>query len=79
GVSSREQNEKKFPQWETLPNGGRRYWVDVVGRQGWIARYVKEVDSGEATVRFYQEVCDHTGKLVEVRHKYPDDQGHRKV
>ena len=49
-MSSREQNEKKFPQWETSPNGGRRYWVDVVGRQGWIARYVKEVDSGEATV-----------------------------
>jgi hypothetical protein len=51
-MSSREQNEKKFPHWEELPNGGRRYWVDVVGRQGWIARYVNEVDSGEATVRF---------------------------
>jgi hypothetical protein len=79
GVSSREQNEKKFPQWEILPNGGRRYWIDVIGRQGWKARYVKEVDSAEATVRFYQEVYDHTGKLVEVHYKYPDDQGHRKV
>ena len=78
-MSSREQNEKKFPQWEALPNGGRRYWIDVVGRQGWIARYVKEVDSDEVTVRFYQEVYDQTGKLVEVHHKYPEDEGHRKV
>ncbi len=66
-------------QWEALPNRGTRYWVDVIGRQGWIARYVKEVDSGEATVRFYQEVYDQRGKLIEVHHKYPDDQGHRKV
>jgi len=78
-VSSREQNEKKFPQWEALPNGGRRYWLDVIGRQGWTARYVKEVDSEEATVRFYQEVYDQTGNLIEVHYKYPEDQGHRKV
>jgi len=78
-VSTREQNEKKFRYWETLANGSRRYWFDVVGRQGWTARYVKEVDSKEATVRFYQEIYDTEGKLIETHQKYPEDMGHRKA
>jgi hypothetical protein len=78
-VSTREQNEGKFPNRENLLSGGRRYWLDVQGRQGWKARYVKEVDADEVTVRFYQEIYDDTGKLVEVHHKYPVDQGHQKV
>lgn len=48
----RAQNERKFEAWEALPDGGRRYWVDVKGRSGWRARYVKQVDREEATVRF---------------------------
>jgi hypothetical protein len=40
---------------------------------------VKEVDADEVTVRFYQEIYDDTGKLVEIHHKYPVDQGHQKV
>jgi hypothetical protein len=40
---------------------------------------VKEVDADEVTVRFYQEIYDDIGKLVEIHHKYPVDQGHRKV
>jgi hypothetical protein len=76
-VGTREQNEKKFAQRETLPNGGRRYWLDVIGRQGWTARYVKEVDAEEATVRFYQEIYDGTWRLVEVHYKYPEEEGHR--
>jgi hypothetical protein len=75
----RRQNEKKFGSWEELPNGGRRYWYEVTGRQGWKARYVKEVDAGEETLRFYQEIYDDEGELVEVHHKYPVDTGHRKV
>jgi hypothetical protein len=51
----------------------------VLGKQGWKARYVKEVDADEITVRFYQEIYDDTGKLVESHHKYPVDQGHQKV
>jgi hypothetical protein len=51
----------------------------VQGRQGWKARYVKEVDADEAMVRFYQEIYDGTGKLVEVHHKYPVDYGHQQV
>jgi hypothetical protein len=51
----------------------------VQGRLGWKARYVKEVDADEVTVRFYQEIYDGTGRLVEVHLKYPDDHGHQKV
>ena len=52
-MSTREQNERKFPNWEELPEGGRRYWLDIPGRRGWRARYVKEVDAEENTLRFY--------------------------
>ena len=40
---------------------------------------MKEVDGNEVTVRFYQEIYDDTGKLVETHHKYPVDRGHQKV
>ena len=73
-----KQNERKFPSWQDLPSG-RRYWLDVLGRSGWRARYVKEVDASEITIRFYQEIYDENGQLVEVHHKYPVDLGHRKV
>lgn len=78
-MSTKEQNEKKFPNWQELPNSGRRYWFDVLGRSGWRARYVKEVDASEVTVRFYQEIYDEKDQLVEVHDKYPVDLGHRKV
>jgi hypothetical protein len=78
-VSTREHNERKFSNWESLPAGGRRYRLDVFGKQGWKARYVKEVDANEVTVRFYQEIYDDSGKLVEVHNKYPVDEGHQKV
>ena len=78
-MNTRAQNEKKFGEWEELPGGGRRYWLDVVGRFGWRARYLKEVDAQESTLRFWQEIYDEQGKLVEVHEKYPVDKGHRKV
>lgn len=78
-MSTRAQNEKKFGHWNELPGGGRRYWLDVPGRQGWIARYVKEVDASETTLRFWQEIYDDQGMLVEVHEKYPVDKGHEKV
>ncbi len=78
-MSTREQNERKFPNWEALQDGGRRYWLDVLGRSGWRARYIKEVDPKEKTVRFYQEIYDATNRLVEVHHKYPIDSGHQKA
>ena len=77
-MSSRAQNEKKFGTWEELPNGGRRYWLDIAGRLGWRARYVKQVDAQENTVRFWQEIYDGQGKPVEIHEKYPVDKGHQK-
>ena len=78
-MNSRAQNEKKLRNWEELPGGGRRYWLDVPGRLGWRARYLKEVDAQETTVRFWQEISDEQGKLVESHEKYPVDKGHLKV
>jgi hypothetical protein len=78
-LSTRPQNERKSGSWEELPNGGRRYWFEVAGRRGWRARYVKEVDADEKTVRFWQEIYDDQGKLVEIHEKYPVDKGHQQV
>jgi hypothetical protein len=51
-MGTRQQNEQKFPDWESLPTGGRCYWRDVAGHSGWRACYLKEVDAGETTLRF---------------------------
>jgi len=75
----RQLNEKKFPNWENLPDGGRRYWFEVKGRHGWKARYVKEVDALEETVKFYQEIYDVEDNLIETHEKFPVDKGHRKA
>lgn len=72
-IAKRRQNERKFGTWRELPDGG------VKGRSGWLAKYVKEVDPEESTVRFYQEVLDGDGCLREVHEKFPADLGHRKV
>jgi len=78
-LSTRPQNERKFGYWEELLSGGRRYWFEFAGRRGWKARYVKEVDADENTVRFWQEIYDDQDKLVEIHEKYPVDKGHQQV
>lgn len=78
-VRKRQPNERKFGAWRELPTGGRLYWYELEGRSGWKARYVKEVDAEESTVRFFQEVYDGAGKLREVHEKYPVDRGHQPV
>jgi hypothetical protein len=78
-MSTRPQNERKFRNWEELPGGGRLYWFDVTGRYGWRARYLKEVDANETTLRFWQEIYDDQGILVEIHEKYPVDTGHRRI
>jgi hypothetical protein len=78
-MNARAQNEKKFGQWDELAGGRRRYWLDVLGRLGWRARYLKEVDAQETTLRFWQEIYDEQGKLVEVHEKCPVDKGHQKA
>ena len=49
------------------------------GRRGWRARYVKQVDSEETVVRFWQEIYNENGMLVERHDKYPVDRGHERV
>lgn len=75
----RQRNEKTFGEWEELLTGGRRYRYEVKGRFGWTAKYVKEVDADERTVRFWQEIYDDAGALQEVHQKFPEDLGHQKV
>jgi hypothetical protein len=70
-VGTRAQNEKKFSHWHEMPGGGRLYRLDVVGRSGWLARYMKEVDANETTVRFWQEIYDGQGNLVETHENFP--------
>jgi hypothetical protein len=77
--SKRKANERKFPDWEELPDDGRRYFFEVEGRNGWKARYVKEVDKYEETQKFYQEIYDDQDRLVEIHIKFPIDQGHVKL
>ncbi|HYT49064.1 MAG TPA: hypothetical protein VEL78_01645 [Pyrinomonadaceae bacterium] len=78
-MSTREHNEKKFGNWKQMANGGRQYRLDVSGRFGWSARYIKEVDAEETTLRFWQEIYDGQGNLIEIHEKYPVDSGHQKV
>ena len=59
----------------------------AVGVRGWICQGVwggwpaisKELDSNETTVRFWQEIYDEAGKLVETHEKFPVDKGHQKL
>jgi hypothetical protein len=51
----------------------------VPGKLGWLARYLKDVDANEATLRFWQKIYDDRGKLVETHEKFPVDKGHRKA
>lgn len=77
-MTARRQNERKFSRWREQPDGGRLYWLDIPGKMGWWARYLKEVDAEERTLRFWQEIYNEAGMLVELHEKYPVDRGHRK-
>ena len=78
-MATRASNERKFGNWSELSGNRRRYWLDVPGRMGWSARYLKEVDASESTIRFWQEIYDEQGRLVEIHEKYPVDRGHQRV
>ena len=78
-MSTRSQNEIKFRHWDDLPGGSRRYSLEVHGRHGWRAVYYKEVDPEERTLRFWQEIYNEAGQLVETHEKFPVDKGHVKV
>jgi hypothetical protein len=78
-MAFRAQNERKFKNWEELPNARRRYAREFIGRAGGRARYIKEVDANETTIRFAQEIYDAAGKLIEVHEKFPVDLGHKQL
>ncbi len=78
-IVKRRQNEKEFENWQEIPTGGRRYWFEVLGRNGGKARYLKEVDEEEITTAFWQEIFDKEGKIIEVHEKFPVDKGHIKI
>jgi hypothetical protein len=77
-MSTRSQNERKFGSWRSLEDGKRLYWLDVKGKMNWTARYLKLVDQQENTIRFWQEIFNEQGLLVEVHQKYPIDLGHQR-
>jgi hypothetical protein len=78
-VKKRIENEKKFSNWDELPDGYRIYWFEIEGRLGWKARYLKKVDIEETTLSFWQEIYDENGILVEYHEKYPVNMGHKKI
>lgn len=77
-LANRKQNESKFHSWEEIDSGGRIYRLKIAGRLGWTAFYLKEVDSLENTIRFWQEIYDERNVLREIHEKFPIDLGHRK-
>lgn len=78
-MNKRKQNERKFINWKSTETDGRLYWYEVTGRMGWTARYIKEVDKNEKTLRFLQKIYDENGNLIEIHEKYPIDKGHKKI
>ena len=78
-MATREQNERDFPNWEALATGGRRYWVDKLGRVSGFARYIKIVDAAEVTLSIVQEIYDNHDKLIAGHQKYPVDTGHETI
>jgi hypothetical protein len=78
-IKKRQENEKKFSNWDELPDGSRTYWFEIDGRLGWKARYLKKVDHFETTLSFWQEIYDENGILVEFHEKYPINKGHKKI
>lgn len=76
-MATRTQNERDFPNWEELPDGGRLYWRDVPGRVFGFARYIKVVDADEVTQSIVQEIYNDQGTLIEIHRKYPVDEGHQ--
>ncbi len=78
-VATRAQNERRYPQWDELEDGGRRYYRVKPGKVKGYARYVKVVDANEVTLSIVQEIYNDEGQLVGVHQKYPEDTGHQRV
>ncbi len=77
--NQRQKNEKEFEVWIETESGGRIYSFEIAGKLGWKAKYSKEVNNEEVTIKFWQEVYDDKNVLKEIHEKYPVDKGHKKV
>lgn len=75
----RFKNEREYETWIQKEDGGRIYSFEVIGKFGWKAKYLKEVDYNEVTVRFWQEIYNQDNILKEIHEKYPIDKGHQKL
>ena len=75
----RLKNEIEYESWIEKEDGGRIYSFEIKGKLGWKAKYLKEVDREEVTIRFWQEVYDDKNVLKEIHEKYPVDTGHKKL
>ncbi len=69
----------EFESWVEKEDGCRIYSFEIFGKLGWKAKYLKEVNSEEVTIKFWQEVYDENDILREVHEKYPIDKGHKKL
>lgn len=78
-MATREQNERRFKNWEDLPNGGRRYWTDRKGAASGFQRMIKVVDANEITLQLVQEIYNSDNVLIERHQKFPVDTGHEKL
>ena len=77
--NKREANEKGFDIWVDNQEGGITYSFEIVGKSGWKAKYLKQVDSNEVTFKFWQEIYDDKNILREVHEKNPVDTGHKTI
>jgi hypothetical protein len=78
-VATREQNERRFKNWQDLPDGRRRYWTDREGAVSGFQRMIKVVDADENTLQILQEIYDDEDVLIERHQKFPVDTGHEKL
>jgi hypothetical protein len=78
-AQKRLSNEKEYDLWIAKPDGGRIYSFEIIGRFGWVSKYLKETDADETTVKFWQEIYDENGNLKEIHEKFPVDKGHKKM
>lgn len=75
----RQKNELEYERWIEKKDGGRVYSFEISGKAGWKAKYLKEVNNEEMTIRFWQEIYDDKNVLREIHEKYPVDKGHQKL
>jgi hypothetical protein len=75
-MATREQNERRFKNWQDTPDGKRRYWSDRSGAVGGFQRMIKVVDANETTLQVLQEIYNDDNVLIARHQKYPVDTGH---